>query len=351
MSLIPWFDSQKNKRQSWHAIERAWVAAHPEWDNRADVNAAILKHVLELESQGLLQTPKQRSLWSLGSPPHPEWCAYTPPKPLHTQASYKGPWHARLGFNTQYKDDTLRLLVQINAFLLNQDQFDYLVPLKERSLQICGDEKRLDAFRTSNTHLFKDLLALEHIGAFHAEAPLAYEAYPNSSTDIGLILENQDSYYSFRVWNKKALHYRAVVYGCGNALSSSYRNLPTLQKEHGVANFEYLGDVDYTGFQIPERVAALLPTGMVHPATHWYQWLLRYGIQRRVKQEDGELREPSAWLASPELRYGIQKLWAAGYWIPQESLGLDNLMAIGTRIDSNQTDNPGATVNGTGVPF
>lgn len=328
MPLQAWFDLQERKKHDWHAIERAWKDALPEWENRSGLSPAILSHLKELEEQGLVAFPKGRDKWSPGVPSCPLWCVYKPAATSKEKAVYPGPWHARLGFNTQYRDDTLELLWQINTFLLNSDRFEHLAPLKERSLQICGDEKRLDAFRIgSNTHLFKGQLALSDIGAFHAEAPLAYEVYDEGSTRLGLILENQDSYYSFRVWNKKILRYRAIVYGAGNAFSSSYRNLAALQEEHGIDTFEYLGDVDYTGFQIPERVAAALPLGTLYPALGWYRWLLQQGVRRSAKEKlAGQML--SSWLSDPHLREEIAALWASGLWIPQESLGLDVLMSF-----------------------
>ncbi len=50
MPLLTWFESQKNKRHPWHAVERAWIDALPEWENRADLNAAILNHLRDLEA-------------------------------------------------------------------------------------------------------------------------------------------------------------------------------------------------------------------------------------------------------------------------------------------------------------
>ena len=329
MPLLTWFESQKNKRHTWHAIERAWIDALPEWENRADLNAAMLKHLRDLEAQGLVQFPKTTAMWSRGAPSCPEWCLYVPQESAKIVFQYAGPWHARMGFNTLYKGDTLELLAQINAFLLTQDRFDYLVPLKERSLQICGDEKRLDGFRLgSNTHLFKGMLALEHIGAFHAEAPLTYEICESSTSTQGLIVENQDSYYSFRQWNKKTSQYRAIVYGSGNAFSSSYRNLLELQRDHGVTLFEYLGDVDVAGFQIPERVASSLAPGQLLPALQWYRWLLQHGTRRPLKVISGEPRALGPWLEDVALRGDVEALWASGYWIPQESLGLDSLRSM-----------------------
>ena len=327
--LLTWFNTQKNKRHAWHAMERAWIDALPEWENRADLNAAIMKHLRALETQGLVQLPKTPAMWSRGAPSCPEWCLYMPQESAEPVFQYAGPWHPRLGFNTGYKGETLELLVKINTFLLAQDRFDCLVPLKERSLQICGDEKRLDGFRIgSNTHLFKGLLALEHIGAFHAEAPLTYEICGDSVSTLSLIVENQDSYYSFRRWNKITKHYRAIVYGSGNAFSSSYRNLPELQRDHGVLAFEYLGDVDWNGFQIPERVASALAPSLLSPALQWYRWLLLHGTRRPLKTSIGEARTLGPWLVDAALREEIETLWSSGYWIPQESLGLDALQKM-----------------------
>ena len=42
----------------------------------------------------------------------------------------------------------------------------------------------------------------------------------------------------------------------------------------------------------------------------------------------GEPRALGPWLADNAVRESVEALWASGYWIPQESLGLDALLKM-----------------------
>ena len=66
-------------------------------------------------------------------------------------------------------------LIKLNSFLSERREDRVDVPIKERSLEIFGDEKRLDALR--NTVLFDDgRLTLEHLRCFAVAEPMGGNA-------------------------------------------------------------------------------------------------------------------------------------------------------------------------------
>ena len=172
----------------------------------------------------------------------------------------------------------------INDFLLRRRSSLTLVPIKERSLEICGDEKRLDNLRTG-TSLFKGRLSLKALGAFLVPLPLPYRQ-ANAPGKPVLVVENHNSFWSFGEWNQTALRYSALVYGAGEAFRSTGQALGQVLREVGGDGAEYLGDLDPKGVGIPLEFNRASSTQdlQVRPALDLYQWLLAHG-HRREKPE------------------------------------------------------------------
>lgn len=104
--------------------------------------------------------------------------------------------------------------------------------IKERSLQIFGDEKRLDALRT--TSLFReDRLSLAALRCHTVPEPLGWQRGP-SRTGYVLVVENACTWETYARWNAGAGRYSAVVYGGGNRFLESVVRLRDLFEEIGV---------------------------------------------------------------------------------------------------------------------
>ena len=78
-------------------------------------------------------------------------------------------------------------LIRLNEFFLDNGSQRALVPVKERSLQVFGDEKRLDALRV--TALFRGGLSLQILRCFVAAEPLGWQRGPNANAPL-LVIEN-----------------------------------------------------------------------------------------------------------------------------------------------------------------
>ncbi|NMM12411.1 MAG: hypothetical protein HHJ17_02550 [Rhodoferax sp.] len=316
------------KRVSLDEVKRAYYAIYPEMLNSPDRQARLLQALQDLEGRGHLSLPAVGSWERMGSPPLPKWVSLAREKPRADAPDYSDvTWVPELGFWPKLKPIQLADAKAINDFLLRRRDSLTPVPIKERSLEIFGDEKRLEALRTGTT-LFTGRLPISAIGAFVVPPPLPYRPAPAPGKPV-LVVENHNSFWSFGEWNQTALRYSAVVYGSGEAFRSTGQALNQVLLEVGGDGAEYLGDLDPKGVGIPldfnrENDA---PGLQVHPAQDLYRWLLAHGRTREKPACRGVAADSAtAWLG-PELGETLTELWAQGLWIPQEALGFEQLKA------------------------
>ena len=327
---------------------------------------------------GLIQLGAARGEWVLprgpkswdrsGAAPLPTFIALnrtSPERPTHT-SGYA--WHPLLAFATRESNARrLKTLRRINEWLKSDPDLRYSVPIKERSLDIFDDEKRLDQLRAGQAHFFDGQLMLENLACRICPIPLPYELGPPQTQGYPiLIVENNDTWESFCVWNRSAEKFAAIAYGGGgHAKGILYDEifLDTLLERCDSRALLYLGDLDPRGLRIAAATAARRAARRaipLSPAVTFYDWLLARG--RRVLAESRE-RPRAAYLAwLPErLRVPVAELFAARQRIPQESLGTRALRGWsperdgpipGNRNCGSETFAPDAAdSNGTSVLF
>src|SRR5262249_21757779 len=132
----------------------------------------------ELASAGLIRLPAANgSAWDrVGAPSLPKWVQ----RPKEVGPARIDPdaiaWLPAMAFARKLKRRSdIETASAINQFLVRNRHALQAVPLRERSLQILGDEKALDG-RFRNGALFNGQLRLDAIGAFDPAPPLPYEA-------------------------------------------------------------------------------------------------------------------------------------------------------------------------------
>lgn len=319
----------KRKRVPLDELKRLYYSLYPEVQNSPDRQATLLQALRELEHRGLLALPAAGSWEKVGSPPLPSWVALVRDNEAPAQINYaQVPWVPELGFWPDLKPAQLADAMAINDFLLRRRGNLPLVPIKERSLEIFGDEKRLDALRTGTT-LFKGRLALSVLGAFLVPLPLPYRQAPAPGMPV-LVVENHNSFWSFGEWNQSALRYSAVVYGAGEAFRSTGLALGQVLAEVNGREAEYLGDLDPKGVGIPlafNQMGAVQGV-QVRPALTYYEWLLAHGVPREKPECRDSSKEPAVEWLGPELGAKLASHWAQGQWFPQEALGFEQLTTI-----------------------
>lgn len=312
----------QRKRIALNDLRACWLSAHPEQLQHPERDALLLKALEQQALSGELTLPATASYELRGNPRMPKFVTLrgSPPRPPSEDWA-NVPWLPELGFWTTLTVSELQTAKAINAWLLTRRGRFLRVPLRERSLEIFGDEKYLDT-RVRGNALFSGRLLLEAIGAFMVPHPLPYRAADARGYPI-LVVENHHTYWSLAQWNLEAKRYAAVVWSSGHALGSSSAALEEVVRECSASGVRYFGDLDPRGILIPARfsVESGLP---LEPALDLYRMSLEIGTRRHnVARVMGDEAAAFGWLT--EYATDIVNLWNSGCWIPQESIGTEQL--------------------------
>ena len=240
-------------------------------------------------------------------------------------------WEPHLAF---LRDSRLSLsfseLLQVNDFLRHGGSERVMVPIKERSLQIFGDEKRLDLLHSSALFRVGRLDLEKHLRCEVIGVPLAWKRGPSSASDQPLIvIENAATWHSYCRWNAERCLFSAVVYGDGNRFADGTRYLCDIFNEiGGPRQVLYFGDLDPQGLVIPQEAASRassLGLPQVEPHLWSYRQLLELG-DGHAQSWEGE--PPSStlcdWLG--ELEKPVSRLFADHLRLAQEHVGWEFLV-------------------------
>jgi Uncharacterized protein conserved in bacteria C-term(DUF2220) len=257
---------------------------------------------------------------------------FVPPSDEEVRQIREFPWEPRLAFLRESRVNIPFFeLKQLHEFLAadcspaGRDT----VPIKERSLEIFGDEKRLDAlagtalFRANHLHLERDLRC-ELVGE-----PLAWRRGPaEAGARPVIVIENAGTWHSYCRWNEERRLFSAVVYGCGNRFVDGVRYLPDLFSELGGQRpLLYFGDLDPQGLLIPQEASHRLQAAK-YPPIEPHPWSYRQLLTRgegRGQPWDGESPSPTVcdWLG--ELAEPTRQLFSLNQRLAQEIVGWEFL--------------------------
>lgn len=257
---------------------------------------------------------------------------FVPPSDEEARQIREFPWVPELAF---IREATLNVpfteLRQLNHFLKSGVRERPMVPIKERSLEIFGDEKRLDTLLSSA--LFRPPDRLDEKRNLRCEVigvPLAWKRGPASASEQPLIvIENAATWHSYCRWNVERKRFSGVVYGDGNRFADGIRYLPDIFAEiGGRRGVLYFGDLDPQGLLIPQEASARAQASglpVVEPHLWSYRQLLTLGAGRGQPWE-GE--PPSTtlcdWLG--ELAKPVRQLITGGRRLAQEHVGWEFLL-------------------------
>jgi len=316
---------------------RAFQLAHPAEAVAGDARDRLLHRLRELASGGQLRLPADRGAgWDRSARPAlPEWVtiarAAPAPRPVDPAAI---PWAPELAFVASTPGVDLEAALAIQAFLATGGRARPRVPMRERSVQLFGDEKRLD--RLVRGALFAPgRLDLATLRCFSMAPPLALEQGPASAAGRPcLVVENHHTWWSFCAWNRRVGAYAAIAYGAGGGFGrDAVQALIETCQAREISTVAYFGDLDRDGLRIAWRAAAQLaaasPLRLV-PATRWYARLLTRASEASLPSGAPIVVEPEvlAWLP-PTLRPALDALFERGVRVPQELVGTEQLDAEG----------------------
>lgn len=266
-------------------------------------------------------------------PPMPRWLQLTgegakAARPPFDAATF--PWVPELRFVAELRDpQQLDVLLRVHEFLAAGGAARCMVPIKERSVELFGAEKKLDKLRSSA--LFRSgRLSLEMLRCFQLSPPLVWERGPSSSPSPVLIIENHSTWHSFVRWNKEHGAWAAVCYGSGDCFETSAPSLGEVVTQlPWDGALHYFGDIDPKGLIIPVRASkALAAAGLppVEPHRDCYARLLARATSANllIGQRLEYPNEASDWFDSA-LIAEVVDWFEQGIRIPQELLGYEAL--------------------------
>lgn len=234
------------------------------------------------------------------------------------------PWHPRLAFLAQLtrmaQPEEAR---KLNAWLQQMPTNEPWVPVKERSWEILGNEKRLEALaRTAFFHPGR--LTWEALRCYVAEHIPPHRVYPVGKP-VMMISENEAGFDSFCRFAEESGELRCVVLGNGLAIDKATAFLGKAVTDYQLTSGFYFGDLDATGLAIARRVTTELREKFSFSVAPWlpgYAAMLS-GIEPTPVPITGEC----SWLPAP-LGAQAATLFASGSRVAQECVGRKRLPGL-----------------------
>lgn len=320
-------DEWPRRRVKLDELQALLVAAEPALTHSPERRARLADIIDELADAGVVQLPSERSYDRTARPRLPRFVQLNRDAPApRRRAGAEIAWLPELSWAAELRFDeqTLSDLRNINAFLRDGGPDRPVVPLRERSVQVLGDEKRLEMlmggqlFRPGRLTL--DLLRCEEV-----HPPFVYE-HVGDGRDA-LVVENHHTYVSLARALAGDAQIGFIIYGAGAHFKGSVTFISDLPRRP--RRVLYFGDLDIDGLGIPVHASAVAAaTGLprVEPATWLYELLLDYGRPALVDVAPSRYRVKKlcAWLA-PDARGRAETMLTAGHRLAQEWVGTELL--------------------------
>ncbi|WP_346622896.1 hypothetical protein [Blastococcus montanus] len=215
------------------------------------------------------------------------------------------------------------------------------MPLRERSLELFGDEKRLDALMAGRLFASGGL-TLQLLRCHLVPMPFAAQCVPGATpAEVELLVaENHHTYASLleatRVHAVAGGPARWVGYGGGRQFCSAVASVPLLQP--APARIQYFGDLDLRGLEIPAAASATLYDDIesrgpatraglppVDPAMPLYEALLAHGHRAAATAVPSRAAAAAAAWPGP-LADTAAGVLTSGQRMAQEAVGLEKLL-------------------------
>lgn len=236
--------------------------------------------------------------------------------------------------------DHRKYILQLNDFFINKSEFlNYPVSMNERSFQIWGREKFLQ--KEEGKSILKNLdIYLGILNYYDTSEPLAYYSRSKNTPQNVLIIENKDTYYTFRNYlinNNKILdeEITTIIYGAGKSVWKTFKDFKVSVEKH-VSNqnnkFFYFGDLDYEGIFIYEKFYHLFSKEYnIRPFINGYKKMIEKSEMMEVnlpKTKAGQNRNiEKVFLQefSKKLNLKMLRILENNLYIPQEIINVTDL--------------------------
>lgn len=333
-----YIELNKSKRVKivFNDVLHIYNTVYPEHKNSSDKNQRILILLNILEENEQITFP--RTKWNKRvSPPVPEYINLLGKETNKQKIDFlkQKSWVPKLSFSVDVNNlEQLKILEKINDFYISKNYEELLViPIRERSMQIFKDEKKLDKLHRKGI-LFDGKLTLKDLKCEDIPPPLCYEVVSDFINKPALVCENSNSFHTFCKWNQLKCTYSVIIYGNGNTFRKTHYRLNDIVKKYVISEIHYFGDIDPIGLEIPYMVnydrlnESMLP---IYPAKELYALLLSNNKSNIIEKKIANKlidEEVFSWLESNEIIEGCKKLFNIKHRIPQEALSYEDLVSI-----------------------
>jgi hypothetical protein len=318
-------------RISLDAYAAAFLSAEPSLSTASIRRARLAAAIEELVDAGVISV--SRTLDRSERPPLPRFVVLldrTSDPPAADAAGY--PWRPELAWAARLplRGSEFEALRAIQVFLRDRGAAVPVVPAGERSLELFGDEKRLDSLRQNRRLFTGGRLSLDLLRARAYAPPFPYRRV--SAGSVALVLENIATYHSVLATLPSGSPIGLVVFGGGANFAASVAYFAELAADGDatpVSQIHYFGDLDRRGLEIPlaaDATARQIWLPAVLPAVKLWTELLGAGRRaphRRVHAAtaDGLV----AWLPVA-LRPAAHDVLVSGARLAQEAVGTERLL-------------------------
>jgi hypothetical protein len=337
-------------------VWKLWAAAAPRFVGHPDQIEGLAGALRELAGQGVITLPVDA--WDRTTvPPLPDWvrCPDAVRKPRDRPWT-RFPWRVEMGWAASLKDlseERFADLTAVNDWLVRKARTSVpVVPARYRSVELFGDEKRLDGL--ARTSLFgAGRLSFDLLRCARIPAPLPAAAI-GAGPDL-LVVENSDPYWvAVEALGGIGGHSVGVVaWGLGRVFPTQIPALAVDVAGRGPATgtIWYWGDYDPPGVTTAVEAGAVgAALGLrIRPAEHLWA-----AMADRPIQEAGSVPWPADhgrdWL-SPALNERLSAIRQAQGRVAQESVPAAAIGAWVSAISANSAGRltrPG--VSGDSIP-
>ncbi len=309
-------------------LRALWRRADPIAAAAEDAHVRFRQELARLEQAGVIVLPSSPQAWDRSVSPALPRSVSVAAGPRSKRASpIPTAWVPELNFAAAERHPaTLDALRAINAWLkISRGRSLPVVPVPERSLEIFGDEKRLDGLRDGDA-LFDGRLTLAVLACRQLPPLLVWHPGQSTSGTV-LVVENAAAFDSFRRFNDTAQLWHAVVWGSGNAFRRHHAALSDVFAATGARRALYFGDLDPKGIEILAGVMRERPDDL-RPHRGLYAALTSRRLVRRdhsARLAIGDRRGPLH-AVLPEIADAVAALWSDGMVLPQEGFGSEALL-------------------------
>ncbi|WP_166462637.1 Wadjet anti-phage system protein JetD domain-containing protein [Amycolatopsis acidicola] len=308
----------------------------------------VLSALTSLAEAKMITLPRTRIDRS-AEPPLPAYVTRRETLPQQGKSRRPIIWHADLGWAAlgdergEWTTTERTCLELVNAWLPRRR--GVVVPIRERSLDITGDDKQLESWLFGT--LFRPgRLTLELLECEPCWPPVERRIFGDGPW---LVVENYTTYVSLGRRASELSFGGQLIWGAGNQVGTRLRTL--------AANGErplrcwYFGDVDAGGFRIARsawQCVAELASVDLRPAAGLYRLALEHGKRRLVRRAPRMSADTAAWAGAwlgQRLGESCLDVVRSGGRIVQENVGTEVLATTTSRTGSTRTEADGLRGN------